>query len=680
MQPVQLQPGRALVTLVGGSLLAVVCSAGIAAGLIGQAATQSPGERSSWSAYGGDAGGSRYSSLSQINRDNVERLELAWTYRTGDVSDGTRYRRKSKFEATPIMLNGVLYFSTPFNRVIALDPATGSELWTYDTKIDRNGNYSEGLVSRGVAAWEDGERPDATCGRRIYLGTLDARLIALDAATGKPCSDFGDAGQIDLTVGIGDMIDGEVETGEYEITSPPAVIGDLVVTGSAMGDNRRVATERGTVRAFDARTGELRWGWDPIPRSPNDAAWSDWEPEGALKTGAANAWSVISADPRRDLVFVPTGSAAPDYYGGERVGNNAFANSVVALRASTGRVVWHFQVVHHDLWDYDVAAQPATFTLQRDGREIPAVLASTKMGHLFALQRETGEPLFPVEERPVPPSTVPGETAWPTQPIPVKPPPLHPHTLDAEDVWGLTPEDRSECRALVSGLRSEGIFTPPSLEGTIVYPGFAGGVNWGSVAIHQGRRIAVTAINRLAAWVQLIPRDSFAEARRAASQLSENDSGDRRFGAQFTEQSGTPYGMSRGWLESSSGLPCIAPPWSTLVAVDLNEGVVLWETPLGTIPSLADHPEAPAWGSFALGGPIVTAGGLVFIGAATDDFIRAFDIETGKEVWKAPLPAGGQATPMTYEVNGVQHVVIAAGGHGGMGTTLGDYVVAFKLP
>ncbi len=680
MQQVRLQSARALATLAGGSLLTVFCSAEIAASLIAQAATQSPGESSSWSAYGGDAGGSRYSSLTQINRDNVGRLELAWMYRTGDFSDGKRYRRKSKFEATPIIVNGTLYFSTPFNRVIALDPSTGAELWTYDAGIDRNETYSEGLVSRGVAAWEDSERPDAACGRRIYLGTLDARLIALDAATGQPCADFGEAGQVNLTIGIGDMIEGEVETGEYEITSPPAVIGDLVVTGSAMGDNRRVALERGTVRAFDARTGVLRWGWDPIPRTPEDAGWSNWEPEGARKTGAANAWSVISADPQRDLLFVPTGSAAPDYYGGERKGNNAFANSVVALRASTGQLVWHFQVVHHDLWDYDVAAQPATFTLLRDGRQIPAVLAATKMGHLFALHRETGEPLFPVEERPVPRSTVPGEAAWPTQPIPIKPPPLHPHSFDVEDIWGLTAEDSAECSALVSGLRNEGIFTPPSLEGTIVYPGFAGGVNWGSVAVHHERKIAITAINRLAAWVQLIPRDSFAKARRAASQLGENDSGDRRFGAQFTAQRGTPYGMSRGWLESSSGLPCIAPPWGTLVAVDLNEGEVLWETPLGTLPPLADHSEAAGWGSFALGGPIVTAGGLVFIGAAMDDFIRAFDVDTGEEVWNAPLPAGGQATPMTYQVNGVQYVVIAAGGHGGMGTTLGDYVVAFALP
>lgn len=666
-----------VVAAVAGVAFAGLAAAGIGASLL--ARVTAPGiETSDWPAYGGDAGGSRYSALRQIDRQNVDQLRIAWTYRTGDVSDGTRLRRKSKFEATPILFNGLLYLSTPFNRVIALDPATGAERWIYDPHIDRDRKYSEGLVSRGVSAWEDASRPDSSCGRRIFLGTLDARLVALDAVSGAPCSDFGVSGQVDLTRDIGDMVDGEVETGEYQITSPPAVIGDQVVVGSAMGDNRRVALERGSVRAFDARSGELRWSWDPIPRTPSDPGWSDWEPEGARKTGAANAWSVISADVERDLVFVPTGSAAPDYYGGERKGKNSFANSVVALRGSTGELVWHFQVVHHDLWDYDVAAQPALFTLEHGAAQVPALVVATKMGHLFVLNRETGEPLLPVEERPVPKSDIAGEASWPTQPFPVKPPPLHAHNLDTRLAWGISAEDRAQCRSLMSGLRYDGIFTPPSLEGTIVYPGQAGGVNWGSVAVHKERRIGVTAVNRLAAWVQLIPRSSYSEAARAAGQLT--DPLDRRFDAQFTEQNGTPYGMSRGWLEAESGLPCIPPPWGTLAAIDLTEGEVLWEVPLGTIPGLEDYPEAAGWGSFSLGGPIVTAGDVVFIAAAMDDYIRAFDIETGAELWKAGLPAGGQATPMTYAVDQVQYVVIAAGGHGGLGTTLGDYVVAFALP
>ena len=296
-------------------------AASILAAVTARTPDSSAGDRSSWEAYGGDAGGSGYSDLRQIERSNVAQLEVAWTFRTGDVSDGTRYERKSKFEATPIVLNGVMYVGTPFNRVIAIDPATGEEVWSYDPESDRNRRYSEGLVSRGVSGWEDDANPDRTCGRRIFVGTLDARLIAVDAATGKPCADFGDQGEVDLTVGIGDMVDGEVETGEYQITSPPAVVGDMVVTGSALGDNRRVALERGTVRGYDARSGRLRWSFDPIPRGPEAPGWNEWEPEGAAKTGAANAWSIISADPERDLVFVPTGSASPDYYGGVRAGS-----------------------------------------------------------------------------------------------------------------------------------------------------------------------------------------------------------------------------------------------------------------------------------------------------------------------------------------------------------------------
>ena len=670
-------PPREYLLLAAGGLAATALVAGLPARFAGP---EPQDDRSNWVAYGGDAGGSRFSSLKSIDRGNVDGLEVAWIYRTGDVSDGTRYRRKSKFEATPILLDGTLYVSTPFNRIIALNPATGEARWTHDPGIDRDATYSEGLVSRGVAAWESERDPDRVCGRRIFLGTLDARLVAVDAKTGEPCRDFGDGGAVDLTVGVGDMVGGEVEGPEYQVTSPPAVLRDRVIVGSALGDNRRVALERGTVRAFDAGSGELLWAWDPIPRRPGEPGWDEWEPEGARVTGAANAWSILSADPERDLVFVPTGSASPDYYGGERLGSNRFANSVVALRGATGEVVWGFQAVHHDLWDYDVAAQPSTFEFRGDGPTQPAVLVSTKMGHLFVLDRETGEPLLPMEERPVPASDVPGEEAWATQPFPVRPPPLHRSRLDPAQPWAISDADRAHCRSKLGGLRYEGIFTPPSLQGTIVYPGFAGGVNWGSAAVHLERNIAVVAINRLAAWVQLIPRDRFDEARRAARQLSESDSGDRRFGAQFTEQGGTPYGMSRGWLEASSGLPCTPPPWSTLVAVDLDRGDVLWEVPLGLVPGLEDHPETARWGSFSLGGPIVTAGGLVFMAGALDDRLRAFDVETGEELWSAPLPAGGQATPMTYETDGKQYVVIAAGGHSGMGTTLGDYIVAFALP
>jgi quinoprotein glucose dehydrogenase len=624
-----------------------------------------------WPAYGHDAGGSRYSPLAQIDRSNVNQIREAWRYRTGEAEHegdmrpeqgcGSCHSANIKFEATPILASGRLFVSTPANRVIALDPATGAELWGYNPELDMSESFSEGFVSRGVSHWRDRSGATGPCSAIVFLGTLDARLIALDATTGTPCAGFGRNGQVDLTQGVGD-----VERGEYEITSPPAVVNDVVVVGSAQGDNRRVEVERGTVRGFDVRTGALRWSWDPIPRSPDHPGWDTWTPDGAKRTGAANAWSIISADPERDLVFVPTGSAAPDFYGGERLGDNLFANSVVALRGSTGEMVWHFQVVHHDLWDYDVPAQPTLFEFRGDGAAIPAVAVATKMGHLFVLNRETGEPLFPVEERPVPPSTVPGERASPTQPFPVIPKPLHPVTVTPDDAWGLDDADRAYCRARIESLRNEGIFTPPSLEGTLMYPGFAGGMNWGGVAVHLDARILVTGIKRLPMWVRLHPREEYQQAERSE-------------GVQFTGQGGTPYGMSRAPLLSPRGIPCTPPPWGTLAAVDLNTGDLLWEHPLGSLPQLRDVEGSGEWGAINFGGPIITAGNIVFVASSPDDQFRAFDLETGSLLWSTVLPAGGQATPMTYEVGGKQYVVIAAGGRDGIGTP-GDYVVAFALP
>jgi quinoprotein glucose dehydrogenase len=654
----------------GTALLALFAVLWMAAGRLWRPAVEVPmsGPVADWPAYGGDAGGMRYSPLTQITRENVRHLEVAWVYRTGDVSDGSRYPRKSSFEATPILFNGTLYFSTPFSRVIALDPETGEERWSYDPGIDRGARYSEAMVSRGVEAWEDPEAgAGEVCRRRIFFATLDARLLALDAGTGEPCPGFGDGGTVDLKIGVG-----EVEEGEYEVTSPPVAVGAVVVVGSAQGDNRRVEVEKGDIRGYDARTGELLWTFQPVPRSPDRPGWSEWDPESARRTGAGNAWAPLASDPARDLVFVPTGSAAPDFYGGQRPGSNVYANSVVALRASTGELVWHFQVVHHDLWDYDAASQPTLVSVRRDGREIPAVVQATKMGHIFVLDRDTGEPLFPIEERPVPASTVPGEAAWPTQPFPVKPPPLLPEQMTPDSAWGLTPWDRGKCRDRMARLRYEGIFTPPSLEGTLQYPGMIGGANWGGVAVDPARRMLVVNLSRFASWARLIPRDEYDAARRA-----EDAEGS------FTAMEGTPYGLNRGGAVLSPwGLPCTPPPWGVLVAVDVESGEVRWKVPLGTIRDMAPLPLPLKWGTPNLGGPIVTASGLVFIGAAMDDYLRAFDVETGEELWKGRLPAGGQATPMTYRLrpDGKQYVVIAAGGHGGLGTRLGDYLVAFALP
>jgi quinoprotein glucose dehydrogenase len=600
-----------------------------------------PAAAQDWPAYGNDPGGTRYSSLNQITRSNVSRLKIAWTYHTGALEPATRLNEKAAFEATPILVDGTLYLSTPYDQVIALDPATGAERWKYDPRIDRTHGYSE-VTSRGVAAWRDSK----TGRRRIFIGAIDARLIALDAESGKPCADFGDQGQVDLTRDV--MLLGR---GNYQVTSPPAIAGDLVIVGSSIGDNRAASVERGIVRAYDARSGQLKWTWDPIP-------WSD---RNSPRTGAANAWSVLSVDAARDLVFIPTGSAAPDFYGGLRPGDNKWANSVVALRASTGKFVWGFQVVHHDLWDYDVASQPVLFTYQ--GK--PAVAVTTKMGNLFVLDRETGKPLHEVTERNVPRSHVPGEEASPTQPFSSFPP-LVPRTLSAADAWGLNAEEQAWCKERIASLHNEGMFTPPSLEGTLAFPGNVGGVNWGSAAVDSSRGILVANTDRLPFLLKLIPRDKLPDERTSAR--------DNRLQGEFGVQAGTAYAVYREPLLSPRyRTPCNKPPWGTVTAIDLKSGKILWDVPLGSL----DKDLPP--GSLNLGGPILTAGGLVFTAAAKDPFLRAFDVDTGKEIWKAELPASAQATPMTYSVGGKQYVVICAGGHGKLQSKQGDAVVAFTL-
>ncbi len=626
---------------------------------------QNNAERLDWPSYGRDAGGSHYSPLSQINRNNVKQLRADWTYRTGHVAEADRAAETIQFEATPIMVAGTLYLSTPFNRVIALDPQTGTERWTFDPKLDLSIPYAEGFTSRGVSTWLDRTRAaDEPCRRRIFVATNDGRLIALDSVTGKTCADFGKDGQIELTRGVG-----SIRPGEYHFTSPPAIAGDLVVVGSTIDDALRADAPSGVVRAFDARTGIQRWSWNPIPHEQTDPAWKTWKAGSAARTGAANVWSVISVDARRNLVFLPTSCPSPDFYGGERRGDNLYSNSVVALYASTGKIAWYFQVVHHDVWDYDVPAQPVLINVRRGRREIPAVVVATKMGHIFVLNRETGKPLFPVEERPVPQGAAPGEELSPTQPFPVLPPPLDPETLTAKDGWGITEDDRRWCRERIQSLRSEGIFTPPSLQGSVIYPGIIGGVAWGGISVDPKHSIVIANTNRFPFIITLIPRDRYVAEKKANPN------------ADITPQTGTPYAMRREILRTRKGVLCNPPPWGVLSAVDLSSGKVRWQVPLGTIPSLAPVPGSSAWGSPNLGGSIVTAGGLVFIAATMDQYLRAFDIETGQELWKGALPAGGQATPMTYRgKDGKQYVVIVAGGHGRLGTTLGDYVIAFALP
>ncbi len=515
-----------------------------------------------------------------------------------------------------------------------------------------------------MATWLDPDRgAREPCGRRIFTATNDARLFALDAGSGERCADFGDAGEIDLNPGVGEKL----WKGEYQVTSSPAVAGNFVVVGSAVADNARIDAPSGVVRAFDARSGALRWAWDLSP--PGGGEGPGRSEETGYMLGTPNVWAPISVDEARGLVFVPTGNPAPDYWRGRRNDIDHYGSSVVALRASSGEVVWSFQTVHHDLWDYDVSSQPTLTDLRRDGKLVPAVIQATKMGLLFTLHRETGAPLFEVEERRVPQDGAPGETLSPTQPFPVKPPPLVRHRLAPEDAWGITPWDRGRCRKEFEALRYDGIYTPPTLQGSLMYPGNAGGSNWGSVAVDPERQILIANVSDLPFAVTLLPAEDYERERR------ENP------GVEIAPQRGTPYALRREPVLSPLGVPCNAPPWGTLAAVDLGSGEIRWQVRLGTIRDIAPIPLPVKLGTPNIGGPLVTASGLVFIGAAMDDYLRAFDIETGEELWKARLPAGGQATPMSYRVRpgGKQYVVIAAGGHGRGGTKLGDHIVAFAL-
>lgn len=609
-------------------------------------------------------GGSHYSPLGDITPATVRHLEVAWEYRTGDVSSQEGLRAGTAFESTPIMVNRTLYLVTPTSRAIALDAETGHELWVFDPRIDLHHPDQKMTTSRGLSYWSDPrEGAAAACRERVILATFDARLFALDARTGRPCADFAGGEGLDLGIGV-PRIEGRRDL--FKQTAPPAIIGDLVVVGSSIFDGHHADAPSGLVRAFDVRSGDLRWSFEPLVGVGGVSENGD-----SLAAGAANAWATITPDPEHDLVFVPTGSPSPDHYGGLRPGDNGFANSLVALRATTGEVVWSFQTVHHDLWDYDLPSSPALVRLERHGVEIPAVVQTTKMGYVFVLHRETGEPLFPVEERPVPASDIPGEVASATQPVPLLPRPLVPQTLAPEEAWGLTPWDRRACRARIKGLRSEGLYTPPSLRGSLVYPGFIGGMEWGGVGIDPDSRILVTNTNRLAMVATLIPREVAHRSLPAPD--------DAKYSV--AAQAGTPYAARREPLLSPLGIPCTPPPWGMLHALDLNTGAVVWEVPLGTLRDISKVPTPASWGSPNLGGPLVT-GGLVIIGASMDRRLRAFDLATGELLWTDRLPASVQSSPMTYRARpgGRQFLVVTAGGHAGLGSALGDYVVAYTLP
>ena len=628
-------------------------------------ALAAPAPDTGWPAYGGDAGGTRYSPLTQITPANVGQLRVAWTFRTGELGRGVKDWGRSAFEATPILYGETLYLTTSSTDVDAINAVTGALRWHHDSKSRNDLHYSDG-VSRGVSLWVDEVSPrDATCHARIYAPTLDGRLLALDAATGKPCADFGEHGAVNLLKDVRSQFQEGDEWRDYLVTSPPAILDGKVIVGSAIGDNRAVLVELGTVRAFDARSGRLVWSWDPIPRDASNPVFKEWSPASLRTASAANAWAPLSVDPARHLVFVPTGSASPDFFGGERPGDNRWANSVVALDGDTGKLRWGQQLVHHDLWDYDVASQPTLADLVHDGRHVAAVIQATKTGFLYTFDRESGAPLFPIVEKPVPQDAVPGERPSPTQPFPVAPPALTRQApVTPDDAWGVAWFDTRNCRKRIESYRSQGIFQPPSVKDSVMQPGNAGGSNWGGIAFDAKRQIAVANTLNLPFVVALIPR----------RELHEQATSNRYRDFDFARQEGTPYGMRRTAFKSELGIPCVKPPWGVLTAVDMEHGTIKWQIPLGDTPYIHMNLGMPA-----IGGPIVSASGLVFIAASLDDHFRAFDIENGKLLWEVKLPAGGQATPMTYSIGGRQYLVIAAGGYKG-DSTRGDYLIAYALP
>lgn len=673
-----------------------------------------------WPTYGGSSDGTRYSSATQITSANVTGLHPAWTFHTHALDRPDTSLVDASFETTPILFGRTLYFTSPFDVVFAVDAATGADLWSFDPHIAAVANGSI-VTSRGVVLWHSiaATSPDIPCSTRVFLGTLDARLLALDAATGKPCADFGNAGQVDLRPS-------KPFAGAYGVTSPPTVIGNVVVVGSLIGDNQQVDAPSGRVRAFDTVSGRLLWSWEPLP----------WAAAQAVPTGAANTWSVMAADPALGLIYLPTGSPAPDYFGGLRPGDNRDANSLVALDTATGRKVWSFQVVHHDLWDYDIASQPLLFTFHgpssphaapRPGT--PAIAVTTKMGLVFVLDRRTGAPLSPIHERPVPQTNVPGETTSPTQPFPDLPAlnPIAlttPHDLSS---WQRSPENQRLCRDKLAGLRNEGIYTPPSLRGSVMFPGNLGGVNWGSAALDPSTGILYANTNRVAFSARLVPRRGREMTLRllrglffdwanwgilagvvllSGTLIRRAHSGSWRpgpvtltltaalmlaaisishhvmppepaqlahFGYELSEQRKSPYLVERNIIVDADGLPCTSPPWGATTALNLNTGHKLWEVPLGS------RVPGQQTGIVNFGGPLVTASGLVFTGAAEDPFLRAFDAATGRLLLEYQLPVPAQSTPMTYTLDGRQFLVIAAGGHGDRATNLGDSLIAFTV-
>jgi glucose dehydrogenase len=593
--------------------IGVVCALGISA--------QSDGQND-WSAYGHDPGGTKYSPLTQIEPATVARLARAWTYHTGE--QGTQ------FESTPLVIGGVMYVSTQRQRVVALDPETGTELWKYDPKVRNSREH------RGVAYWPG----DAGIPPRIVFGTGDGRLIALDAKTGEPAGGFGENGAVDVRAGVTENF----PTAGLAITSPPAIYRNLAIVGGSTPEGPSRGPS-GDPRAYDLRTGTLVWRFHLVPQ-PGEPGNDTWGPDGWKDRSGPSLWAGMTVDAERGLVFLPTGNAADSFYGGDRKGTNLYANCVVALDAATGKLRWYFQMVHHDIFDYDAPAPPALIDVTQGGRRIPAVAQITKMGLLFILDRMTGKPIFGVEERAVPKSDVPGEDAWPTQPFPLKPPPLARISMTREEISRRTPESERYCTQLFDTLVGKKLYTPYGTQTTLVFPGAMGGGNWGGVSFDPKLGYVFVNTSNMGAIGHLVP------SAPGAPMAYRNESGYARF------------------LDQDR-YPCQQPPWGELTAVNANTGDIAWKVPLPT-PNV--------------GGTIATAGGLVFLAATNDATFRAFDSKTGKQVWSASLDATGNATPVTYlGRSGKQYVAIVAGGPahlrnvGDTSNDRGDSLIAFAL-
>ncbi|POU02047.1 membrane-bound PQQ-dependent dehydrogenase, glucose/quinate/shikimate family [Escherichia sp. ESNIH1] len=622
-------------------------------------------QQTDWKHWGNTTHGDRFAALDQINKQNVNQLEVAWTAHTGDIpqSNGSG----AEDQNTPLQVGDTLFVCTPYSKVLALDVDSGKEKWRYDSKATAP-NWQR---CRGLGYYEDAQgvpvpaAQPAACARRLFLPTTDARLIAINADNGQPCADFGDNGAVDLSIGMG-----EVKPGYYQQTSTPLVAGNVVVVGGRVADNYSTGEPPGVVRAYDVHTGKLAWAWDP-----GNPAITGLPPEGQTYTrGTPNVWSAMSYDARLNLVYLPTGNATPDFFAGERTAlDDKYSSSIVAVDATTGQVRWHYQTTHHDLWDFDLPAQPLLYDLpDGKGGTTPVLVQTSKQGMIFMLNRETGEPVAKVEERPVPAGNVEGERYSPTQPYSVGMPMIGNQTLTESDMWGATPIDLLICRIEFKAMRHEGVFTPPGLDRSLQFPGSLGGMNWGSVSVDPNNGLMFVNDMRLGLANYMVPR---AKVAKNASGIEMG----------IVPMEGTPYGAMRERFLSPLGIPCQKPPFGTMSAVDLKSGKLVWQVPVGTVQDTGPlgirmHMPIPI-GMPTLGASLSTQSGLLFFAGTQDFYLRAFDTATGNEIWKARLPVGSQSGPMTYvsPKTGKQYIVINAGG-ARQSPDRGDYIIAYALP